>query len=230
MKNIVSLHVPKTGGTLFKDYLFSFKNDVKFFDYGEGSVNTKLFFKNKNVECSNYEEYISQFNKLIDMNYTFIIHGHFNIRKYYHLKGYVDFITWIREPLRRLLSLYNYWSFHKPKKLIPQYIYFKDKKPSFEEFASDPLFSNQLHRYLNFTLNEYSFIGILDYITFSYDILDYKYNPQSNGPHDLSVRNPSQKKIVNHYTLNSKILNYNLTDYNLYSDCLKMFFNVNIST
>lgn len=230
MKNIVSLHIPKTGGTLFKHYLLSFKNDVIFFDYGAGSINTKLYFKNNNVKCRNYKEYKSSFNKLINENHSFIIHGHFNIRKYYHLKEYVDFITWIREPFKRLLSLYNYWSFHKPKKLIPQYIYFKEKNPSFEDFATNPLFSNQLHRYLNLTLNEYKFIGILDYIKHSYDILDYKYKLQSTGPHDLSVTNPSTKKIVNDYSLNSKLLKHNLTDYNLYSDCLKMFFNVNIST
>ncbi|NER01849.1 MAG: sulfotransferase family protein [Okeania sp. SIO3C4] len=141
---IISVHVPKTAGTTFRNLLIQVYGQEKVFnDYKKKQVSEVLSeIKSQNIRA---------------------IHGHFQVEKYddYFLEA--KRIIWIREPIKRLIS--NYWH---------QVTHFEDRKITHNEvelekekflnWANKPKLMNFLsHHYIKKNLEDFWFVGITEF-------------------------------------------------------------------
>ncbi|MGK7895088.1 MAG: sulfotransferase family 2 domain-containing protein, partial [Xenococcus sp. (in: cyanobacteria)] len=88
---VISIHVPKTAGTTFKKVLRQvYHPEEIFFDYAHrGDVRNKMLTNPKpGVK---------------------VIHGHFPANKYDSKFPDSRKILWLRDPIKRLISLYFFW-------------------------------------------------------------------------------------------------------------------------
>ena len=77
-KLIISVHIPKTGGTTFVEALRKCAKEVFYLDYGvEGPAPTALFLRGKQITASP-ESIISDLDSLPGRS---VIHGHFPAKK-----------------------------------------------------------------------------------------------------------------------------------------------------
>jgi len=91
------------------------------------------------------------FNKVVSEGEYRFLSGHFPLNKYYTTLQNAAFISWIREPFSRLWSAYRHYHKHY------------GFKGSFEEFYSEPRFSNQQSHLLNGDLDKLDFVGVTEH-------------------------------------------------------------------
>ncbi len=94
--------------------------------------------------------------KLTDLAHnTRVLHGHFrwdHLNELVHIPKDIKVFTWIREPLQRMISNYNYLT-DVLKGYIPEHRYglYLRMARSFEEFIEIPRNQNILHRFIRDT-------------------------------------------------------------------------------
>lgn len=136
---LISIHIPKCGGTTFNDilnriYLDRYKHIIE----------------------------VSQINN-IDKN-TRCIHGHYRFNPEW-LKIYPNAkrCTWIRHPVDRLISHYYYWGnfiFGPNAKYNPNLTKMKIKKYTLFEFAEQSYMKNRMFDFIeDISLDDIDFIG-----------------------------------------------------------------------
>lgn len=131
----ISVHIPKCGGTAFRRQVIGkmFPNKVAM-DYCSQPFNDNFHVRGE--ECD-------------------IIHGHFRATKYNSYDRPI--ITWIRNPVDRVVS--HYW--YSKKKLMWTGGGAAVGKSSFLEFVEGN--SNLMAKFLNIPLNDFAFIGVLEF-------------------------------------------------------------------
>jgi len=102
---LISLHLPKTAGSSFKMTWQDYYKDKVQFDYVDLPLQTKKSLR----QCS--AAYAFTQNIFTKHSEIECIHGHFLPVKYKALavRNDVIFITWMRNPVERLLSHYYFW-------------------------------------------------------------------------------------------------------------------------
>jgi Sulfotransferase family len=136
---IISLHIPKCGGTTFKEILRKIYKDQLQYDYdGEKSITI---------------------NKK-----TTVLHGHFALKKYVSIYPKAKYITWIRDPAERIISYYFYWLNAPPHGNI-YHDKFLERKMSLIEFADfEPIKREAMKGYLeNFNWKYFDMVGIVEH-------------------------------------------------------------------
>jgi len=152
---LVSIHIPKTAGTAFRSALIENvgeKNFAKLDIYSSGNikVNNELFDKNR-----------------LSRKIT-TIHGHFtylDLNRDFDIDNSAEFITWLRNPVLRVLSNYSFLN-----KVIEERL---NEKPdenllirmgkSLEEFVNMEDNQNVMSKFLeDAPLEKFRFIGIQD--------------------------------------------------------------------
>lgn len=107
-KKFISMHIPRTGGTTFKNVLFIL--------YGMCNVYHDITFKGHGAAIqqpdANYDDVPSN----LYIEHTDIIHGHFVYDKYKHLEWPI--ITWVRDPAKQVLSIFNVLSNKRTSKYL----------------------------------------------------------------------------------------------------------------
>ena len=83
---IISVHIPKTGGVTFRNYIGAVFPDNVYFDYPEEEL----------PGGKTYSE-------------MYIIHGHFRVSKYSADFPSAKYISWVRDPSQIPISLYYYY-------------------------------------------------------------------------------------------------------------------------
>jgi hypothetical protein len=152
---LVSLHIPKTAGT-------SFRNTLKAV-YGDDAVSrvdiTRKFFK--------IEEKVFVDKRLPST--VKVIHGHFwypDVFAKFELAKSVPVITWLRNPVDRVISNYFYL-----KKIMLERIYVNGTGAelesrmirTLEEYAQYDKSRNRMSKFLNGSkLEDFFFIGIVE--------------------------------------------------------------------
>jgi hypothetical protein len=212
MIELVSIHIPKTAGRSFKAILDSIYD------------NTKL----ANFDLKNYpdksvppvEQFLSQLDDTIN-----VIHGHFQFNEINTLKNInnVKIVTWLRDPVERVIS--NYCFFKKRISLaLNNPDLQKRKNESLLEYASLDGSRNRMHRFLDgLNLNNIFFIGITESFETDLNFLAKKLNwgpieiPRINDNSEFKSGLPAvtqqEKKII---------FDLNQIDIELYRKALEM--------
>lgn len=157
MKNnvhLISLHIPKTAGTS----LYKILSDV----YGKNKITRLDYRPNLNKLFLNEKE----FNQKEFPAGVEVIHGHIRpnaLEKYIDLNDNVKIITWIRDPVKRVISDYYYLL-----QIVDQNFNFDPYNPkvlnritkSLIEFARMEVEQNRMSRFLGKTkLDDLFFVG-----------------------------------------------------------------------
>lgn len=152
---LVSLHIPKTAGTSFRNILkeqFSNKSVVRLDIYDSGVIH----LDEKNYTKTELKSHVK------------IIHGHFkypDLIQKFDISEDVPFITWLRDPVARVVS--NYYFLLKiiadRLKEKPEENLLNRVAKSLKEFAAQEETQNVMSKFLvGLELEQFKFIGIQD--------------------------------------------------------------------
>ena len=183
MIELVSIHIPKTAGSSFLKILLDNYGDDIFHYRGE-------------------EPNLSEFKA---------IHGHFDAKKYLGLYPDSKWIAWVRHPVIRLISFYNYMVYND-----------KSYSGSFESFIEIEQFINQQTAFLaGKDLNSYFFIGVQEFWGEDIAELSGKMNWSSSLLIQDNVnKNPNYHEelslLIRDERLVKKIISLNEEDMELY--------------
>lgn len=136
---LISLHLPKTAGVSFRRSLEAHYGSTFLKDYADYPINTPV-----------YERSLAAVRASIDIAERGVegiacIHGHFLPVKYLllSLQQEVTFVTWMRNPVERLLSHYFYWKrSYNPKQAPLLHRKVIEENWSVERFALSPELRN----------------------------------------------------------------------------------------
>ncbi len=150
---LLSLHIPKTAGTSFRNILKSV--------YGEDAV-VRLDINNKFITRLNEELY-----EATEIPNARVLHGHYffeNIQKRFSIPEEVKIITWLRDPVKRVISNYYYLESRLVEILNEEQknlnILSKMQR-SLMEYARDEVNRNRQSKFLQgATPEDFDFIGI----------------------------------------------------------------------
>lgn len=156
---IISVHIRKCAGTTFKAALTQEFGPKIYMDYGDEvgsswpSSKTKRLVKHSQMQAQ---------RQALQKNYK-IIHGHFYRSKFDFLTVPRDYITFMRDPVARVLSNYYYLKRNKNRKngdaLIVNALGF-----SLEEYVCHPDCQNLQSQYLQTEdLSEFKFVGLVEH-------------------------------------------------------------------
>lgn len=138
---IFSIHIPKTGGTSFREILIqNFSSDL-ILDYGLPADTVNEQIKKGTVKW---------------------IHGHYRGDKY--SAGSKDmFVTWLRNPLDRLVSAYNFWKSNRyPDQRVWRQFHYENW--SFMDYALSKALQNEQSKYFaSIDLNRFCVVGITEF-------------------------------------------------------------------
>lgn len=198
----ISLHIPKTAGTSFRQIL------VK--EYGEDVY----------LQYRGYKD--SQFNSVIKppINAKWI-HGHFKADDV--LKEYPNgkWITWLRHPVDRVAS--TYWHFKRnPDPLNELSCHLEDGKMSLIQFASLEKMKDRMTFFLgDLEVRDFYFIGITEYFSTDLSYLGDLLKRDLVQHCVFENTNPN-KKMKDRYPLTQEdrnaILNNNQADWSMYQE------------
>ncbi len=161
LKPYIFVHIPKTAGTSFRlaaDRYFGNSRVCR--DYGPKSPETSEIVKHWITGAQDKWNFKKAFEK---SGYQFLT-GHFHAAAYAPLFGTCRMVTFVREPLQRLVSEYNH--------MVRNYGY----KKSFEEFYRSPHNINRQQRILGqLPWAAIGFIGLTERYEQSLSLLNQKY-------------------------------------------------------
>ncbi|RDS80980.1 sulfotransferase family 2 domain-containing protein [Dyella psychrodurans] len=225
---IVSLHLPKTAGTSFGNALRTHFIGRYKDDYHDTGLSKPTWQRRR--AALRLGHVIARFG-LGDIE---CVHGHFLPVKYLALKkrrGSI-FVTWLRDPIERLLSHYNYWQRTYDKSTSAFYHRkIVEENWTLEEFCLSEVFQNIYAQYLwGFTLEDFDFIGISEFL--EDDVRDFSSSYLSSGL-QLDPRNASLSRNLSAQLDRGflrEVQNFHAIDIALYERALKMRLMRRIST
>jgi hypothetical protein len=209
MVEIISIHIPKTAGQTFQKILQELYG--KKLDPRHGR---KEFFPKKIRE--------KKLIKTIPTGVT-VIHGHLFYQhvKPLHLSHHAKVITWLRDPVERMIS--NYYYLMKQVRKKPKHPHADKINYSLIDYANIDVVQNRMHRYLEgMDLKDLFFCGFTE--TSAEDLkrlaelLDWPYIPKVERVNDGSdyKNNPdcTTKEVTRE--MRKKIRDLNKLDMKLY--------------
>lgn len=241
---LISVHIPKSGGQTFEKYLGDvFGSRRLLLDYGPDNIMTqeaslkrqapipeekkeklKSLLRRSNLGITLYNYYLLHKNVILpdaaSKEDIECIHGHFFASKY--LSQYPDapIVTWMRDPVQRLISNYEFW-LRTPEAAKK---WFREEKPSFEGFALSSHMKNEMIQYLDgVPLDSLAFVGITEDYTRS--ILKFnRFLRDTYGintfPKEISHRNVNPQRVKKTYdidpSLEERIREFHDLDIKLY--------------
>ncbi len=144
---LISIHIPKTAGTSF----YAILQDI----YGKShSIEVKREQSRANA---------GKFQRILHPEHR-VLHGHFHFEEIQNLydPARVRLVTWLREPVNRVIS--NYYFFNRKVNEDPNHSEWHRRDEPLEVYAHYEENRNRMSKFLKgIDLNDFSFIGIQEY-------------------------------------------------------------------
>lgn len=220
---LLSVHIPKTGGTSFRRILRNL--------FGEGYVEDYDWLKDRPAWMKNGLGGLAQGDREHAVRDVRCIHGHFKPQKYAALREISDrpvhFVTWLRDPVERAVSMYHYLRglntpqarrqpWEQQARELDLLGYFQKTK-----FGWDAQ-SRQLQ---GFALEQFSFIGIMERYSESIELFLRAFGSEKviDIPHELQNPRRSGDQYEIDEELRDLLIAQNTQDYALYQAGCEMF-------
>lgn len=222
---IISIHIPKTGGTTFLDILRECAEQVLYLDYDYEAPSATAVFRSGKKLTVTPESIIDELESLPGRS---VIHGHFQAGKYVDRFPNAAYVTWLRDPVERIVSNYFYW--HRSQ--LPgdtKWEHVTAEKMNLEQFAQLDFARDLQQAYLHpLTVEKFDFVGITEEYDRSIELFRRLFCP--NVQFDASVRNENPNREGKFYDmdpqLRRRILKLNESDAYTYVDGVRRFRNL----
>jgi hypothetical protein len=204
-RNLIFVHIPKTGGTSARMALLAHAARRNFiFDYGPNQAETTEGYRDWLYDRSEFE---AKRRRLRTWRGTYIV-GHFHARKYWDVFPARDFATILREPFARVLSEFN----HRQSRgrLEPGV--------DFSAFLRDPRYCNMMTRALDgVDIDRFGFLGLTE--TIDQDLV--RFSRFLGSPIEITKANKGRydetvSELKHQSEMREEALHYNREDEELY--------------
>lgn len=216
---IISLHLPKTAGTSFAAALEQYFGTNLLKDYADLPMNTPEYERNKialQASLSNAEK---------DFQGIECIHGHFLPIKYLLLAKAqeVKFITWMRNPVERVLSHYFYWKrSYNPETSPSLHRKVIEEGWPLERFCLGPEVKDLYWQYMwGFHLEYFDFIGVTEFYEEDFKYFTQRYLQTPLEPTKLNVGEKGKGGYQIDVSLRKQIELFHARDMGLYRMALE---------
>jgi hypothetical protein len=216
---LVSLHLPKTAGASFGKSLETYFGAALLRDYGDQGINKPPFERNQSALRAGLE---IAADALADIR---CVHGHFLPAKYLLRSSLhaMQFITWMRDPVERLISHYNYWQRSYHPNTLPHHKKVIEEKWTLAQFCLSPQFRNIYSQYLwAFPLRCFDFIGITEHYEEDLAYFSDRFLAGKLDHYKINTAHTKTSKDVLASALRKKIEAYHQADMELYRRALAL--------
>lgn len=218
---IVSVHIRKSGGSSFRQELKDYYGDKLLLDYGDEIGSSVLSSKYKRLKS---KVMLFQNRQIISKQYD-IVHGHFFADKYDLLDINLQLVTFLRNPIQRVLSNYYYLK-RNPYRKHPDAEPIHRKKLSLEEYIMHKDARNLQAQFLNGKkLSDFTFIGITERYEESIKLFNRVFSTNLKSQYMENVNPKKDKEYDITPDLLKLIITYNELDYELYQNAINIFEN-----
>ncbi len=188
--------MPKTGGSSFLATLENHFGEALLKDYNDIPINTHYVKRNAAALCKCV---INNFHIFDNIK---CIHGHFLPLKYRLVlkSNNTNFVTWLRDPVERMVSHYYYWKRnYRPATAPALHRKVIQENWSLERFCLGPELQNLYSQFLwGFPPDLFNFIGITEYYLEDFNFFTNTF---------LGISLPQEKKNINSKKENEKYIN-----------------------
>lgn len=160
--HILFTHIPKTAGTSFRNACEEYFGERNtFLDYGQDAAETskeilKYYYDKKDMYA---------LSKCFSEHKHLFLSGHFITTRYHQLFDTINTITFIRDPVKQIISHYNHLVSHE------------DYKNSLETFIKTEHYKNLQARLLQGkSIELHGFIGLTDKYNESIKLINHHYD------------------------------------------------------
>jgi hypothetical protein len=217
--------MPKCGGISFRDYLKSKYPKSYFRDYDFPIHFSEEERIRRAISRKKWNEFSAKY--LLNFSRTDCIHGHFLPIKYeyFYETGNHSFVTWLRDPIKRIESHYNFWKhYHHKLDKLPLLKRFLNEDWSIEKFALSEEVRNIYSMFLwNFPIDRFDFIGITEF--FEEDLRYFGrtfFNEQEIQVPKKNVNEIKDRDRITDPGLMRELKDFHACDYKLYSYALEL--------
>ncbi len=216
---LIGVHIPKSGGTSIRSVLTTHFDNTLFSIYGEMPFKDPLEIRQQKVKNQ----------ALVETGESFqgcnCLYGHFLPYRFliYSEQRDVQFFTWFRHPVSRLISHYFHIIQHNAKSNRPFFKKILIEKWSLEQFLFAEEMQNFISQYLwLFPIEKFSFIGISEYMESDFQIFCSRFLDCSYDIPKLNVNERSQKNQNISESLWQEVEKFHEKDMNLYAKAIEM--------
>jgi len=213
---IISVHLPKTAGTSFGLTLEQHFGGRLVKDYGDLPINTPVYERNKAALQASLCE--------ADLSGVECIHGHFLPIKFLLLASVrrVTFVTWMRNPVDRVVSHYFFWKKHYDPSTAPRlHRQVVEENWSLERFCLGPELRDLYGQFLwGFPLEYFDFVGISEFYDDDLAYFAAHYLHAHAEARKLNVSAEGERGYGVDLSLRRKIESFHAIDVNLYQRAL----------
>jgi len=218
---IISVHIPKTAGTSFAKGLEAHFCSGLLKDYADLPTNTPKYERNRAALLASVQNAESDHLAGVEC-----IHGHFLPLKYLLLSVKKDlrFITWMRNPVERVLSHFYYLkSFYDPATAPALHRKMIEEDWSVERFCLSAELRNFYGQFLwGFPLEYFDFIGITEFYDEDLACFSRQYLGTNLEPHRENVGEGKGGRYQIDSSFRAKLEQFHAYDFELYGAALLM--------